>query len=107
MIEAEVGIRTVVVTALRTSASPVFYQFSGNAGDRCYFNGQPGSGFSYTPNCRLYGPLGNILFSTGVNADVDTFTQIGRASCRERVEISVVAVSLKKKRLVLIGRDLY
>src|SRR5437773_12187157 len=25
-------------------------------------------------------------------------TQIGRASCRERVEISVVAVSLKKKK---------
>src|SRR2546429_8724833 len=74
MIEAEVGIRTVVVTALRTSASPVFYQFSGNAGDRYYFDGQPGSGFTYTPDCRLYGPLGNILFSTGVNSDVDTFT---------------------------------
>src|SRR2546430_14524830 len=28
--------------------------------------------------------------------------EIGRASCRERVEISVVAVSLKKKRYVKI-----
>src|SRR5260370_41271150 len=27
----------------------------------------------------------------------DTYTEIGRASCRERVQISVVAVSLKKK----------
>ena len=27
-----------------------------------------------------------------------TFDQIGRASCRERVQISVVAVSLKKKK---------
>src|SRR3989442_1479626 len=32
------------------------------------------SGFSYAPYCRLYGPLGNILFFTGINADVDTFT---------------------------------
>src|SRR4029079_19830591 len=31
-------------------------------------------------------------------------TEIGRASCRERVEISVVAVSLKKKRDNLAGR---
>ena len=30
-------------------------------------------------------------------------TQIGRASCRERVQISVVAVSLKKKIMELIG----
>src|SRR3989449_8124687 len=31
-------------------------------------------------------------------ADVRAWREIGRASCRERVEISVVAVSLKKKR---------
>src|SRR5690349_25179059 len=31
-------------------------------------------------------------------SDAGEFKQIGRASCRERVEISVVAVSLKKKR---------
>src|SRR2546430_15314069 len=31
------------------------------------------------------------------------FQKIGRASCRERVQISVVAVSLKKKR-VRVGR---
>ena len=28
----------------------------------------------------------------------DVWKQIGRASCRERVEISVVGVTLKKKR---------
>src|SRR6266567_6851529 len=39
----------------------------------------------------------------------DIFTangvKIGRASCRERVEISVVAVSLKKKKKEEIGGD--
>src|SRR5256885_10995414 len=35
-----------------------------------------------------------------------TDLQIGRASCRERVEISVVAVSLKKKK-VTIEKRLY
>src|SRR5437868_13656037 len=34
-------------------------------------------------------PLGSVI--------PDHLQQIGRASCRERVEISVVAVSLKKK----------
>src|SRR5204863_9050588 len=65
---------TVVSNTLSPANSTVFYQFNGNAGDRYYFDGQPGSGFTYTPDCRLYGPLGNILFSVGVNSDVDTFT---------------------------------
>ena len=30
----------------------------------------------------------------------EPYTQIGRASCRERVQISVVAVSLKKKNRI-------
>src|SRR3712207_1525986 len=39
------------------------------------------------------------LFDEGVNVvGVPKTIEIGRASCRERVEISVVAVSLKKKR---------
>src|SRR5947208_16231829 len=59
---------------LSPANSTVFYQFNGNAGDRYYFDGQPTSGFSYAPYCRLYGPLGNILFPVGVNSDVDTFT---------------------------------
>src|SRR5690348_18321837 len=37
-----------------------------------------------------------------VYADVP---QIGRASCRERVEISVVAVSLKKKNMKIVRRS--
>src|ERR1044071_10437432 len=32
-----------------------------------------------------------------------TVTEIGRASCRERVEISAVAVSLKKKHINIIA----
>src|SRR2546428_414883 len=35
---------------------------------------------------------------TDAEANTLTATKIGRASCRERVQISVVAVSLKKKR---------
>src|SRR5438477_12601539 len=65
---------TVMSSTLSPANSTVFYQFNGNAGDRYYFDGQPASGFTYTPDCRLYGPLGNILFSVGVNSDVDTFT---------------------------------
>src|ERR1051326_7148702 len=40
---------------------------------------------------QLLEPLGPTTFG-------GAFREIGRASCRERVEISVVAVSLKKKR---------
>src|SRR5260221_10418761 len=52
---------------------------------------------------QRYGPkleerLRRHLKPTNKSWRVDeTYVQIGRASCRERVEISVVAVSLKKK----------
>src|SRR5260370_23175637 len=49
------------------------------------------------------GPIGHIdldLSSCRENRLSDANCQIGRASCRERVEISVVAVSLKKKKKV-------
>src|SRR5205807_3708305 len=35
---------TVVSNTLSPAKSTVFYQFNGNAGDRYYFDGQPGSG---------------------------------------------------------------
>src|SRR6185312_887539 len=65
---------TLVTNSLTPANSTAFYQFNGNAGDRYYFDGRPTSGFVYTPYCRLYGPLGNIVQSTSVNSDLDTFT---------------------------------
>src|SRR5204862_1842529 len=65
---------TMVSNTLSPANSTVFYQFNGNAGDRYYFNGQPTTGFSQTPYCRLYAPLGNIVMSQSINGDVDTFT---------------------------------
>ncbi len=65
---------TVVSNTLSPADATVFYQFSGTAGQSYYFDGLPSAGFAYQPYCRLYGPLGNILFSQSVNADVDTFT---------------------------------
>ena len=64
----------VVSNTLAPADRTVFYQFSGTAGQQFYFNGQTSSGFTYQPYCRLYAPLGNILFSQAVNSDVDTFT---------------------------------
>src|SRR5699024_11329604 len=42
--------------------------------------------------------VGLTAFSAGAHPSVLGRRQIGRASCRERVEISVVAVALKKKK---------
>src|SRR2546426_12062139 len=45
---------------------------------------------------RVGVPVHDVLLVRRV--DADRLRQIGRASCRGRVEISVVAVSLKKKK---------
>ena len=63
-----------VSNTLSPADSTAFYQFAGMAGQQLYFNGQPTSGFTYPPYCRLYAPAGNILFSTYVSSQVDTFT---------------------------------
>src|SRR2546430_15575604 len=55
-----------------------------------------GEGASTRPQGRRAGLRGGA--GGGARAAVDRGGQIGRASCRERVEISVVAVSLKKKK---------
>ena len=63
----------VVSNTLSPANSTVFYQFTGTAGQPLYFDGLPSSGFSYQPYCRLYGPNGNIVLSTYVTGNVDTF----------------------------------
>jgi hypothetical protein len=65
---------TPVNGILNPADSTVLYQFTGSAGQMLYFNGQGSSGFSYQPYCRLYAPLGNIVFAQSVASDVDTFT---------------------------------
>lgn len=64
----------LVSNTLAPAYGTVFYQFTGTAGQQLYFNGQPSSGFTYQPYCRLYSPLGNILMAQTVNNDADTFT---------------------------------
>src|SRR3990167_5436522 len=66
----KMGIRDVTVTGVQTCALPIWAP-SPRAAPR-----------TLSPNCR---------------ATRRPTRKIGRASCRERVEISVVAVSLKKK----------
>src|SRR6266436_9319651 len=70
--QAEDGIRDVAVTGVQTCALPICR--SGNRG-----------------RARPYRSRSLALRRS-------TDPQIGRASCRERVEISVVGVSFKKKK---------
>src|SRR2546425_4828862 len=95
--QAEDGIRDKLVTGVQTCALPILQRDPGGgrgAGDRL-------------------GDLPLLVLRQDLVAEGDALTtnvdrragnelpdrvQIGRASCRERVEISVVAVSLKKKK---------
>jgi hypothetical protein len=65
---------TIVAAPLNPANGTVLYRFTGSAGERYYFDGQPASGFDYIPYCRLYAPAGNILMAQYVNQDVDTFS---------------------------------
>src|SRR5476651_2871877 len=70
--QAEDGIRGIGVTGVQTCALPIF--------------GGPATNGTPTGPAGPVGPMGPRFP-----------VEIGRASCRERVYISVVAVSLKKK----------
>src|SRR5262249_56659721 len=80
--QAEDGIRDWSVTGVQTCALPIWpSDFSTPS--------------SFSIGARSgYWPPSRAETSSSTSA----CPQIGRASCRERVEISVVAVSLKKKR---------
>src|SRR5881628_1875773 len=52
---------TSVTNTLAPARSTVFYQFSGTAGDKYYFDGRASSGFTYQPYVRLYAPLNNVV----------------------------------------------
>src|SRR3712207_9070813 len=85
--QAEDGIRDIGVTGVQTCALPIFT-----------FYHYPEVETVHTSYHWVAVPQG-----TGFAKDSETYhrRQIGRASCRERVQISVVAVSLKKTSQLL------
>src|SRR5688572_32243777 len=80
--QAEDGIRDLTVTGVQTCALPISAAPTLTTAVEGRIDGVPQVGD------RRVGALGHLGLLDH---------QIGRASCRERVEISVVAVSLKKK----------
>src|SRR2546429_9988330 len=86
--QAEDGIRDVAVTGVQTCALPISWAQLG--GDACKAFAARGA-LADSPGQAVR--LLKERLAPGGAAD-----QIGRASCRERGEISVVAVSLKKKK---------
>src|SRR3712207_9597304 len=89
--QAEDGIRDIGVTGVQTCSLPILADgnvFSTEANPSFTF---PGNGI-YKAILKVTDPAGKSNSDT-----VEIKVEIGRASCRERVEISVVAVSLKKK----------
>src|SRR5688572_32274375 len=78
--QAEDGIRDLTVTGVQTCALPIYLSYTVQA-----------NGDLNTTNWTVIGsaPAGG--------SGVFSFPEIGRASCRERVKLSVVAVTSKKK----------
>src|SRR5438270_11925861 len=81
--QAEDGIRDLTVTGVQTCALPI------SAGAWKVGDGLDPS--------TMVGPL----VSTTQLERVTKYLEIGRASCRERVKISLVVVALKEKRSVV------
>ena len=83
--QAEDGIRDTSVTGVQTCALPIFQD-----------------------GLKAKSPIAKFLFKQAVNVGWCKFEheqgrgEIGRASCRERVEISVGAGSVKKKKQTVV-----
>src|SRR5260221_5027208 len=104
--KAEDGIRDHCVTGVQTCALPISYkcdqEFTMNTDGSNVRLVSTGKGRT---TCGYFTPDGKriIYASTHLGSPdcppiADKSQEIGRASCRERVTISVIAVSLKKKR---------
>src|SRR3712207_7353543 len=90
--QAEDGIRDIGVTGVQTCALPIFvYALK-------HYGGDPKLARARVPPPETMPAVG--IYHPDASALFESFEayQIGRASCRERVEISVGAVSLKKKK---------
>src|SRR3712207_9587386 len=92
--QAEDGIRDIGVTGVQTCALPIFtLLFAVLTSNRTL-------GIS-----AAIGVAVALLFGLVVLPAALVCVQIGRASCRERVEISGVAVSLKKKKILITTKS--
>src|SRR5206468_9626368 len=96
--QAEDGIRDLIVTGVQTCALPISRGFIGPAGlvnDGITRDCQNNSATTWTYNQGVI--LGGLAALSEITGDRGYLAQgdaieIGRASCRERVEMSVVAV---------------
>src|SRR2546430_16966494 len=98
--QAEDGIRDLTVTGVQTCALPILI-FPATDGIEPFAQVPPSD---KNPRIVTVLYLGNLFTEKGVFVLLEA-AEIGRASCRERVEISVGAVSLKKKDGVRSARD--
>src|SRR2546422_6067230 len=90
--QAEDGIRDVAVTGVQTCALPIFFAILRRSlPTRRVSSTKNGISASAKSESSQFSSTMPITVAT-------TVVKIGRASCRGRVEISVVAVSLKKKK---------
>src|SRR5258707_6900549 len=97
--QAEDGIRDIGVTGVQTCALPISYVV-----DRVVERETLTAVRGRLVDTRTERKQRTVwVVDLGEPRDFDDITleirEIGRASCRERVEISVVAVSLKKKKM--------
>src|SRR5690606_40440837 len=91
--QAEDGIRDFHVTGVQTCALPIWTLASVQDGNRCRGPAR------WTPFCLLL----LLLYPRAECVDVlrvVLVAQIGRASCRERVYIAVVGVSVQKQSTI-------
>src|SRR2546430_13364454 len=100
--QAEDGIRYLTVTGVQTCALPISVSVANHREmtARAPPNVSEPAGHA-TPRGRAMSHVRTRALPSAIaRARSRPTSQIGRASCRERVEISVVAVSLKKKKVV-------
>src|SRR5206468_7887104 len=101
--QAEDGIRDLIVTGVQTCALPISHLqlHQKKSGRRVlpvfysdnYISLVPGESCTVSIEAATKDLQGEEAL-----VEVDGYNEIGRASCRERVEIWVVAESLKKKK---------
>src|SRR2546422_6156357 len=94
--QAEDGIRDVAVTGVQTCALPICRRLDPLA-DAYTVNHWSGVQCKHLREDQA-ADYGDAQGAAQLGTRPEPNRQIGRASCRERVEISVVAVSLKKKK---------
>src|SRR3712207_9561388 len=96
--QAEDGIRDIGVTGVQTCALPIFGCSVNTAAP-----GLTSRAETRSWRCREPLPIKTSASETPYSsANSRRSGEIGRASCRERVKISVVAVSLKKNSTLIV-----